>query len=262
MSETNRSLSLNDDLTPEQFERLRASGSINLRATYADYLQLKRERNEAVREAAFLGLTGDEPPELTEEDEAILDIVWAELRHKPEAAVGSGVASSVQDLQTKWPRAQFEELKSRHYFHSSTSYEDYLDMRREQEEIAEEGRRLGLTGDEPPELTEEDEAIFDRIWAEQGRKAELKRKLEALQAKWPREHFERVQAEGLVNTETTYEQYLEMRLEQAERAEEARRLGLTGDEPPELTEEDEAILDRAWAEFAREKQVTREERAA
>ncbi len=167
-----------------------------------------------------------------------------------------------QELEAKWPRAQFEEIKARQYFHSDSTYEEYLEMRREQEEIAEEGRRLGLTGDEPPELTEEDIAIFDRIWAEQGRKAELKRKLDGLQAKWPREHFERLRAEGLVNPDTTYEQYLEMRLEQAERAEEAQRLGLTGDEPPELTEEDEAILDRAWAEFAREKRAAREERAA
>jgi hypothetical protein len=166
------------------------------------------------------------------------------------------------ELEAKWPRTQFEEFKAKGHFHPSDTYEEYLDMRREQEEIAEEGRRLGLTGDEPPELTEEDEAIFDRIWAEQGRKYELKRKLEDLQTKWPREHFERLQAEGLVNPDTTYEQYLEMRLEQAERAEEAQRLVLTGDEPPELTEEDEAILDQVWAELAREKQVTREERAA
>jgi hypothetical protein len=169
---------------------------------------------------------------------------------------------TMTELETKWPRAQFEGFKAKGHFHPDDTYEEYLEMRREQEEIAEEGRRLGLTGDEPPELTEEDEAIFDRIWAEMGREAELKRKLEDLRAKWPREHLERVQAEGLVNPETTYEQYLEMRLEQAERAEEAQRLGLTGDQPPELTEEDEAILDRVWAEFAREKQVAREERAA
>jgi len=262
MSETNGTFSLNDDLTPEQFEQLKASGSINLRATYADYLQLKREREETLREAARLGLTGDEPPELTEEDEAILDLVWAELRQEREAAVSSGAGSGKDDLQTKWPRAQFEEFKAKGHFHSDDTYEEYLEMRREQEEIAEEGRRLGLTGDEPPELTEEDIAIFDRIWAEQGRKAELKRKLHDLQAKWPREHFERLQAEGLINPDATYEQYLEMRLEQAERAEEARRLGLTGDEPPELTEEDEAILDRVWAEAGRQEQATREERAA
>jgi hypothetical protein len=169
---------------------------------------------------------------------------------------------TINDLEAKWPRLQFEELKAQGYFHHSTTYERYLNMRREQEEIAEEGRRLGLTGDEPPELTEEDIAIFDRIWAEQGRQAELKRKLQALQAKWPREQFDRLQAEGLVNPDATYEQYLEMRLEQAERAEEARRLGLTGDEPPELTEEDEAILDRVWAGSVREEQAAREERAA
>lgn len=156
-----------------------------------------------------------------------------------------------QELEAKWPRSQFEEIKARHHFQSSSTYEEYLEMRREQEEIAEEGRRLGLTGDEPPELTEEDIAIFDRIWAEQGRIAKLKR---SLQAKWPREHFEQLQAEGLVHSTTTYEQYLEMRLEQAERTEEAKRLGLTA----ELTEEDEAILDKVWAKQAQ----VREELAA
>jgi len=235
----------------EHFLQLQADGLINSEDIYEEYLEMRREQAERAEEAKRLGLTGDQPPELTEEDEAILDRVWARYARQEQ-----------EKLEAKWPRAQFEELKSRHYFHTSTSYEDYLDMRREQEEIAEEGRRLGLTGDEPPELTEEDITIFDRIWAEQGRKYELKRKLEDLQTKWPREQFERWQAEGSVNPDATYEQYLEMRLEQAERAEEAQRLGLTGDEPPELTEEDEAILDQVWAEFAREKQAAREERAA
>ncbi len=97
---------------------------------------------------------------------------------------------TMTELEAKWPRAQFEEFKAKGHFHPNATYEGYLDMGREQEEIAEEGRRLGLTGDEPPELTEEDEAILDRVWAryarqeqekaEQGRQAELKRELEKL----------------------------------------------------------------------------------
>ncbi len=51
-----------------------------------------------------------------------------------------------QELEAKWPRAQFEEIKARQRFQSNSTYEEYLEMRREQEEIAEEGRRLGLTG--------------------------------------------------------------------------------------------------------------------
>ncbi|MGH9838061.1 MAG: hypothetical protein ACREEM_04680 [Blastocatellia bacterium] len=82
---------------------------------------------------------------------------------------------TINDLEAKWPRLQFYELKAQGYYHDSTTYEKYLNMRRKQEEIAEEGRRLGLTGDDPPELSEEDIAIFDRIWAELGRQAELKR---------------------------------------------------------------------------------------
>jgi hypothetical protein len=63
--------SLNDDLTPEQFEELRQSGSINSQATYADYLELRRERAERRREAEAAGWTGCEPPDLNEEDQAI-----------------------------------------------------------------------------------------------------------------------------------------------------------------------------------------------
>jgi hypothetical protein len=148
----------------EHFVQLQANGLINPRSTYEEYLEMRREQAERIEEAKRLGLTGDQPPELTEEDEAILDRVWARYARREQ-----------EKLEAKWPRAQFEELKSRQYFHTSTSYEDYLDMRREQEEIAEEGRRLGLTGDEPPELTEEDEAILDRGWAEFARKQEAAR---------------------------------------------------------------------------------------
>jgi hypothetical protein len=84
------------------------------------------------------------------------------------------MAMTLEELKAKWPRAQFEEFKVKGHFHPSDTYEEYLDMRREQEEIAEEGRRLGLTGDEPPELTEEDEAILDRIWEEMGREDKLR----------------------------------------------------------------------------------------
>jgi 5-methylcytosine-specific restriction endonuclease McrBC GTP-binding regulatory subunit McrB len=166
-----------------------------------------------------------------------------------------------QELEAKWPRSQFEEIKARHHFQSSSTYEDYLKMRREQEEIAEEGRLLGLTGDEPPELTEEDIAIFDRNWAELGREIELKRRME-LEAKWPRAQFEEFKAKGHFHPDTTYEEYLDTRREQEEIAEEGRRLGLTGDEPPKLTEEDEAILDRVWAKQTREQEQVREELAA
>lgn len=161
----------------EHFVQLQADGLINSKATNEEFLEMRREQSERTEEARRLGLTGDQPPELTEEDEAILDLVWA------------GYARQEREkLEAKWPRVQFEEFKV--HVHPSATYEEYLDMRREQEEIAEEGRRLGLTGDEPPELTEEDEAILDRVWAryarqeqekaELGHQAELKRELEKL----------------------------------------------------------------------------------
>jgi len=56
--------SLNDKLTPTQFEVLRKSDMINPQATYQDYLALQAERAAVVEEALRLGLTGDEPPGL------------------------------------------------------------------------------------------------------------------------------------------------------------------------------------------------------
>lgn len=79
-------LTLNHDLTPEQFEQIRASGKINPLATYEDYLELRREREEARREAERLGWTAEAPPELTPEDEEILMRAWAELAAKKAAA--------------------------------------------------------------------------------------------------------------------------------------------------------------------------------
>ena len=81
--------SLNDNLTPEQFEELRQSGTINTQATYADYLELKRERAERKLEAEANGWVGCEPPELTEKDKAIFTQMRdqaQELNQQPLAA--------------------------------------------------------------------------------------------------------------------------------------------------------------------------------
>jgi hypothetical protein len=77
MKSYNSPYSLNDDLTPEQFEEFRLSGEINHRTTYTDFLALRLERRERKAEAQRLGLTGDDPPELSIEDEVVLDHVWA-----------------------------------------------------------------------------------------------------------------------------------------------------------------------------------------
>ena len=62
-----------------EFEEYMREGWFNPQATFDDYLALLQERIEAKRYAQELGLRGDEGPELTEEDERILDRVWAEL---------------------------------------------------------------------------------------------------------------------------------------------------------------------------------------
>ena len=70
-----------------------------------------------------------------------------------------------QTLTERWPHAQYEEIKALGYCHST--YDDYLEMRREQAEISEAARLEGLTGVEfPDELDEEDFAFLDRVWAE------------------------------------------------------------------------------------------------
>ena len=86
--------SLNDDLTPEQFNQLRLSGNINPEATYQDYLELRCEREERKQQAMRLGLTGDAPPELTAEDEAMLDRAWAAIAAENNAAKDQSLASS------------------------------------------------------------------------------------------------------------------------------------------------------------------------
>lgn len=74
--------SLNDDLTREQFEELRQSGSINPAATYSDYLALKQERAASRREAIANGLRVCDAPELTEEDETIFAQMQASARER------------------------------------------------------------------------------------------------------------------------------------------------------------------------------------
>ena len=86
MRSYNSAYSLNDDLTPQQFEELRLSGEINPAATYQDYLELRRERGERRAEAQRLGWTAEAPPELTPEDEEILMRAWAKVAAERAAA--------------------------------------------------------------------------------------------------------------------------------------------------------------------------------
>lgn len=77
--------------------------------------------------------------------------------------------------------------------------------------------------------------------------------------------FEELRLSGDINPNATYEDYLELHQERAARKREAeetaRRDGYELSAPElELTLEDEAILDRAWAEVAAEKAVHERER--
>lgn len=62
-----------------EFQTLQQEGFINPHATLQDWAAVLEGRRLLVEEAAALDLRGDEAPELTAEDERILDRVWAGL---------------------------------------------------------------------------------------------------------------------------------------------------------------------------------------
>jgi hypothetical protein len=75
---------------------------------------------------------------------------------------------------------------------------------------------------------------------------------EELQKKWPRSEFEQWQREGFLHQTLTYEQYLKFRrAQQAESEQQLRELTERygkppGEQPPELTAEEERDLQAAW----------------
>lgn len=87
----------------EEFEQEKATGLFNRRFTYEDYRQMIREQEELGRQAQEKAdregyELGAPQMELTPEDEAILDRVWAQLaakkanaNSKPEAALPTRV---------------------------------------------------------------------------------------------------------------------------------------------------------------------------
>jgi hypothetical protein len=74
------------------------------------------------------------------------------------------------ELEQKWTREHFEEIKTQGFSSPSETYENYLEMRREQEELRE--RQLQeiladygtLPDEEPPDMDEEDLAALERAW--------------------------------------------------------------------------------------------------
>lgn len=56
------------------------------------------------------------------------------------------------------------------------------------------------------------------------------------------EQFEVLRKSGAINTQATYQDYLQLKRERAERQHEAKVNGLIGCDPPELTNEDIAIF--------------------
>ena len=75
------------------------------------------------------------------------------------------------ELSLKWPREQFEQWKEEGFFAVSTTYEEYMAMRREQHETsireleAIKEQYGEYPNEQPPELTEEDHRILSEGWA-------------------------------------------------------------------------------------------------
>ncbi len=74
------------------------------------------------------------------------------------------------ELERKWTREHFEEIKAQGFSSPSETYEDYLVMRREQEELREQQLQEILADygtlphEEPPDMDDEDLAALERAW--------------------------------------------------------------------------------------------------
>lgn len=87
-----------------------------------------------------------------------------------------------------------------------------------------------------------------------------------IMAKWTPDVFAALQSQGYFSSSTTYQEFIEMKIEQAELAR-RDRIELFGEdlaevpveEPPDLTPEDEAALIEAWAQVAAERAAAEKE---
>ena len=75
------------------------------------------------------------------------------------------------ELERKWTREYFEEIKAQGFSSPDETYENYLEMRREQEELREQQLQEilaeygSLPNEEPPdELDDEDLAALECAW--------------------------------------------------------------------------------------------------
>lgn len=75
------------------------------------------------------------------------------------------------ELRLKWSREEFEQWKVEGFFAASTTYEEYMAMRREQHETtvreleAIKEQYGEYPNEQPPELREEDHRILSEGWA-------------------------------------------------------------------------------------------------
>lgn len=85
------------------------------------------------------------------------------------------------ELEQKWTREHFEEIKAQGFSSPGETYEDYLAMRQEQEELRQQQLQEiladygTLPNEEPPDLDDEDFTALERAWRE------------GAQEKWPEE---------------------------------------------------------------------------
>lgn len=80
---------------------------------------------------------------------------------------------TIADVMTKWTPDDFARLQAKGHFSDSTTYEEFIQMKFSQAELARQ-QKIEMFGEdldevpyeEPPELRPEDEAILLQAWAE------------------------------------------------------------------------------------------------
>jgi hypothetical protein len=104
-----------------------------------------------------------------------------------------------EELRTKWTYKEFCQWQAEGSIHPNSTYESYLDMRREQEERMKAGRYLWLAGGyDAHELTAAERDAVDRLYEA------IQRNKARMRAEWPEERFNEEQARGLHPPDLTY----------------------------------------------------------
>jgi hypothetical protein len=104
-----------------------------------------------------------------------------------------------EELRAKWTLKDFNTWQAEGSISPRATYDSYLEMRREQEELMYAGRYRWLAGGlDAHELTSAERAAVDRLYET------IQRNKAFLNAQWPEERFNRERAQGLHQADENY----------------------------------------------------------